>query len=135
MIKYLNFLKTARNEAKLTLQQMAFLLDIDFSTISKYERGEMKSNAFLLISYYLITGKPIYELLHLDDLFVRIGERCAELMAQIDEQPVNEKTKDQISLLENALHRITFLKEQQSAPNNSDDVDLSGVIDPSNYEG
>ena len=95
----INYLKQARRGANLTLQDMAYLLDMDFSNLSKYETGKKQPPARVIIAYHIITKIPLKKLFKYS------------LLALIDE--VSSKTTSLISQLEDELTTPKLKKESQ----------------------
>lgn len=95
----INYLKQARRGANLTLQDMAYLLDMDFSNLSKYETGKKQPPARVIIAYHIITKTPLKKLFKYS------------LLALIDE--VSSKTTSLISQLEDELTTPKLKKESQ----------------------
>ena len=51
----ISYLKQSRRNVNLTLQDMAYLLDMDFSNLSKYEKGKKTPPARVIIAYHIVT--------------------------------------------------------------------------------
>lgn len=107
-------LKQARINTGISVKDMSYLLNIDSSNLSKYEKGILKASRELLYGYHCITGQDFGELQrpffsdYIDDVSVRI----AHLISQLERKKQSQKTMFQIENLYEILDNLTHLKEK-----------------------
>ena len=109
----ISYLKQARRNANLSLQDMAYLLDVDFSNLSKYEKGKKTPPARIIIAYHIITKTPLkklfkYRLLGMIDT---VSSKTTSLISHLEEGMATPKVKKRISSLYDVLHNIGCLQD------------------------
>ncbi|HNP66274.1 MAG TPA: helix-turn-helix transcriptional regulator [Aequorivita sp.] len=109
----ISYLKQARRSANLTLQDMAYLLDMDFSNLSKYEMGKKTPPARVIIAYHIITKTPLNKLFKYRILGIidTVTGRTTSLISQLEEETGTPKLKERISNLYEILNNIGCLQE------------------------
>ena len=105
----LNYLKQARRSANLTLQDMAYLLDMDFSNLSKYETGKKTPPTRVIIAYHIITKTPLkklfkYSLFTIIDV---VSSKTTSLINQLEEEMTSGLTGFE-NLLNSEIIRYAF---------------------------
>lgn len=93
---------------------MAYLVDMDISNLSKYERGKKPSNLSLCQSYALVTGSGIEQLLQTSSKahIERLSERITSLIIKLEHQPQSTKVQYRIAKLHCVLDTLSCLYEQ-----------------------
>ncbi len=109
----ISYLKQARRNANLTLQDMAYLLDMDFSNLSKYETGKKLPPARVIIAYHIITKTPLkklfkYSLLGMID---SVSAKTTSLISQLEDEITSPKLKKRITALYEVLNNIGCLQD------------------------
>lgn len=109
----ISYLKQARRSANLTLQDMAYLLDMDFSNLSKYELGKKTPPTRVIIAYHIITKTPLkklfkYSLLGMIDT---VSGKTTSLISQLEDEVSNPKLKKRIAALYDVLNNIGCLQD------------------------
>jgi len=109
----INYLKQARRSANLTLQDMAYLLDMDFSNLSKYETGKKQPPVRVIIAYHIITKTPLkklfkYSLLTMIDA---VTSKTTSLITQLEEEITTPKLKKRIVALYEVLNNVGCLQD------------------------
>lgn len=86
MLSKPSYLKQARKLVGLSLSDMADIIDLDVSNLSKYERGKLQPTLRVLISYHIITKTALDKLLKnaINELNLVICERLTNLIEQIE---------------------------------------------------
>lgn len=109
----ISYLKQARRSASLTLQDMAYLLDMDFSNLSKYEMGKKTPPARVIIAYHVITKTPLKKLFRYRILGIidTVSSRATSLISQLEEEASTPKLKERIAHLYEVLNNIGCLQE------------------------
>ena len=109
----ISYLKQSRRNANLTLQDMAYLLDMDFSNLSKYEKGKKTPPARVIIAYHIVTKTPLkklfkYSLLGMIDT---VSAKTTSLISQLEEEVTTPKLKKRITALYEVLNNIGCLQD------------------------
>ena len=109
----ISYLKQARRSANLTLQDMAYLLDMDFSNLSKYETGKKSPPTRVIIAYHIITNTPLkklfkYSLLGMIDV---VSSKTTSLISQLEDEITTPKFKKRIIALYGVLNNIGCLQD------------------------
>ena len=109
----INYLKQARRNAKLSLQDMAYLLDMDFSNLSKYETGKKLPPTRVIIGYHIITKIPLKKLFkyNLLSMFDAISHKATQLISILEEETTTPKLKKRIDNLYEVLNTIGCLQD------------------------
>ena len=107
-------LRQLRKNADISLQDMAYLVDMDVSNLSKNERGMKPSNLNLCQSYALVTGSRIEQLLQTSSKahIERLSERITSLIIRLEHQKQSNKVKHRIAKLHSVLDTLSCLHEQ-----------------------
>lgn len=109
----ISYLKQSRRNASLTLQDMAYLLEMDFSNLSKYEKGKKTPPTRVIIAYHIVTNTPLkklfkYNLLAMIDT---VSAKTTSLISQLEEQAITPKLKKRITALYEVLNNIGCLQD------------------------
>lgn len=104
----LQFLKQARKHTHLCLQDMAFVLDMDISNLSKYERGKLFAPSQVVLSYHILSKIPLERLLReeVKGTTVNIVQRVKSLLELIEKEEPSAKNRQRITALEQILERV-----------------------------
>ena len=118
----INYLKQARRSANLTLQDMAYLLEMDFSNLSKYETGKKQPPARVIIAYHIITKTPLkklfkYSLLGMIDA---VSIKTTSLISQLEDELTTPKLKKRILALYEVLNNIGCLQDVSEKEHDSE---------------
>lgn len=118
----INYLKQARRSASLTLQDMAYLLDMDFSNLSKYETGKKQPPARVIIAYHIITKTPLKKLFKYSLLGVidAVSSKTTSLISQLEDEMTNPKLKKRILALYEVLNNIGCLQDMSEKEHDSE---------------
>jgi len=113
IMNIIHYLKQARRSANLTLQDMAYLLDMDFSNLSKYETGKKQPPARVIIAYHIITKTPLKKLFKYSLLGVidAVSSKTTSLITQLEEEMATPKLKKRILALYEVLNNIGCLQD------------------------
>lgn len=92
---------------------MAYLLDMDFSNLSKYEKGKKTPPARVIIAYHIVTKTPLnklfkYSLLGIIDT---VSAKTTSLISQLEEGVTTPKIKKRITALYGVLNNIGCLQD------------------------
>ena len=92
---------------------MAYLLDMDFSNLSKYENGKKLPPNRVIISYHIITKTPLkklfkYSLLAMIDV---ISSKTTSLISQLEDEVTTPKLSKRITALYEVLNNISCLQD------------------------
>lgn len=118
----INYLKQARRSANLTLQDMAYLLDMDFSNLSKYETGKKQPPARVIIAYHIITKTPLKKLFKYSLLGVidEVSSKTTSLISQLEDEMTTPKLKKRILALYEVLNNIGCLQDVSEKEHDSE---------------
>lgn len=118
----INYLKQARRSANLTLQDMAYLLDMDFSNLSKYETGKKQPPARVIIAYHIITKTPLKKLFKYSLLGVidAVSSKTTSLISQLEDEMTTPKLKKRILALYEVLNNIGCLQDVSEKEHDSE---------------
>jgi len=110
---FLNPLKQARKNADMSLQDMAFLIDVDVSNLSKYERGIKSAPVHVCLAYYVITKSSLAKLFsqHMSGVIELVSTRLTNLIEMLEEEATSPKVKRRIESLYESLNNISCLKD------------------------
>lgn len=92
---------------------MAYLLDMDFSNLSKYEIGKKTPPTRVIIAYHIITKTPLkklfkYSLLGMIDT---VSVKTTSLISQLEDEVATPKLKKRIAALYDVLNTIGCLQD------------------------
>lgn len=109
----ISYLKQARKNANLSLQDMAYLLEMDVSNLSKYERGIKIPSLRVILGYHTITKTPLPKLFkqHFLGIVDGVSNSVTHLIAELEEEMTSPKMKKRIEALYEALNNISCLKD------------------------
>ena len=112
----LHYLKQARKHTHLSLQDMSYLLDMDISNLSKYERGKKYAPLLVVLSYHTLSKIPLKRLFRneLDDLSFSIQTRIIGLLEKLETAPPDPKLEQRKKALKNLISQV----DDDSAPCN-----------------
>lgn len=118
-----NNLKQARKRAKLSIQDMAYILDYDASNLSSYERGSKPTPLHITFAYHIISNQPLLQFFRTQILEVsdKLASRVIDLTTELEEEIPSRKSRKRIEALEEVFSNITCLRELISE-NNSKNV-------------
>ncbi|MBL7789367.1 MAG: helix-turn-helix domain-containing protein [Chitinophagales bacterium] len=107
-----NHLKRSRKKSKLTIQDIAFLLDYDVSNLSKYERAVKSVPLHISLGYHIISNEPLFKYFQTDifSLADRISRKVVQLMGQLEDEIQTKKVQMRVEALEDILRSIGCLK-------------------------
>jgi transcriptional regulator with XRE-family HTH domain len=107
-----NHLKRSRKKSKLTIQDIAFLLDYDVSNLSKYERAEKSVPLHISLGYHIISNEPLFKFFQKDifSLADRIARKVVQLMSTLEDEIQTKKVQLRVGALEDILRSIGCLK-------------------------
>lgn len=106
-------LKKARKESKVSLQDMAYILDMDTSNLSKYERGINYPPMLVLLGYHILTKVPLTKIfkVNLENLYTNLSLKITNLISFLEDEVRTEKISKRLLSLENLLDNISCLKD------------------------
>lgn len=90
MNKKINSLALHRTRANISLNDVAYLLNIDTSNLSRIEKGIRKPNVKIILLYHILFDAPLIDLFaeQFNTLNEKLIERSRRLIAQLEtEQP------------------------------------------------
>ena len=105
-----NYLRIYRKRSPLTQSDIAFLLNLsDYSNISRYEKGQRKPSAELLLVYHLLFNTSIESLFEPKTEAVMLGlvDRMQHLVDELKASVHVPRNASRIRFLEQALTRLT----------------------------
>lgn len=107
-----NHLKRSRKKSKLTIQDIAFLLDYDVSNLSKYERADKSVPLHISLGYHIVSNEPLFKYFQTDifSLADRISRKVVQLMGQLEDEIQTKKVQMRVEALEDILRSIGCLK-------------------------
>lgn len=93
---------------------MAYLLDMDVSNLSKYERGLKTPNLKVYLGYHVITGTPIDSLVdwELPKFLSWVSDRVTALIVRLEQGMQTPKIKHRTSRLYDVLNALTLLADK-----------------------
>ncbi|WKD85213.1 HTH-type transcriptional regulator ImmR [Polaribacter huanghezhanensis] len=109
----INYLKQARKNASLSLQDVAHLLEMDVSNLSKYERGIKTPTLQVILGYHIITKIPLSELFgqHILTAIDSISKKLTQFITRLEEEVTSPKMEQRIASLYEVLNTISCLKD------------------------
>ena len=109
----ISYLKQARRKANLSLQDMGYLMDVDFSNLSKYEKGKKMPPARVIIAYHIITKTPLKKLFKYNLLGIidSVSIKTKTLIKQLEEQTKTPNLKKRIAALHEVLQNVGCLQD------------------------
>ena len=109
----ISYLKQARKNSNLSLQDMAYLLEMDVSNLSKYERGIKIPSLRVILGYHSITKTPLPKLgkRHVVGIVDGVSNSVTHLIAELEEEMTSPKMKKRIEALYEAFNNISCLKD------------------------
>ena len=114
MHKTINTFTHYRNRANLSLNDVAYLLNIDSGNLSKIEKGKRKPNATVILLYHILFDAPLTKLLpqELSNLKEQLVERSVILIDQLQiEQP--PKSFNRIEYLRSIVNQLSHTKNEE----------------------
>lgn len=110
-------LKEARINSGMSVHDMAYLLDIDSSNLSKYEKGLLKPSRELLYGYHLITGVQFGKLQKsfFSDFIDRISLRMTKLISRLEERKPSQKMKFRMEQLNEILENMACIRDNNES--------------------
>lgn len=106
-------LKKARKESKVSLQDMAYILNMDASNLSKYERGINYPTMRILLGYHILTKIPLKKVFraNLEALYTNLSLKVTNLISFLEDEVRTEKIARRLSALNNILDNISCLQD------------------------
>lgn len=106
-------LKQARKQCNIMLQDMAYLLDMDISNLSKYERGIKKPTLTMEIAYYVLTKAPLQFVFKnkIEEMIKTLSLKVTNLIAFLEDEIQTDKISKRITALNSLLDNISCVKE------------------------
>ena len=107
-----NHLKRSRKKSKLTIQDIAFLLDYDVSNLSRYERSEKSVPLRVSLGYQIVSNDPLFKFFQTDIFYLAdvIARKTVQLMSTLEDEIQTPKVVKRIEALEDVLRNIGCLK-------------------------
>ncbi|WP_045079071.1 helix-turn-helix domain-containing protein [Aequorivita vladivostokensis] len=96
MNKKINSLALHRTRANISLNDVAYLLNIDTSNLSRIEKGIRKPNVRIILLYHILFDAPLINLFgeQFNTLKEKLIGRSRKLIAQLEtEQPPKSKNR------------------------------------------
>ena len=92
---------------------MAYLLDVDTSNLSKYERGTKNPTLLVQIGYHIITKTPLKKIFQkeIDKLIDSISLKVTNLISFLEEEVQTKKILQRVASLNNVLDNLSCLKD------------------------
>lgn len=109
----ISYLKQARKRLNLTLEDMGYLLDMDYSNLAKYEQGKKTPPTRVIIAYHIITKTPLHKLFKYTFLGVMdtISSKTTELITRLEEENKSKPILKRLEALHEVLNNISCLKD------------------------
>jgi transcriptional regulator with XRE-family HTH domain len=109
MNEKINSLALHRTRANISLNDVAFLLNIDTSNLSRVEKGIRKPNARIILLYHILFDAPLIKLFaeQFNSLQEELKQRSEKLIAQLETERPPKST-----------NRIEYLREFVNSLNN-----------------
>ncbi|PHS65776.1 MAG: hypothetical protein COB12_06805 [Flavobacterium sp.] len=107
----IHLLKQSRTDADVRQQDVAFLLNIDSGNLARYENEKRSPTPEVLLSYHILFGIPISELLN--PLHQEITENLILRSKLLPAQPTAKQTpksKHSIAYLQAVVNDLTNIK-------------------------
>jgi transcriptional regulator with XRE-family HTH domain len=106
-------LKRARKRNNIQLQDMAYLLDMDISNLSKYERGTKSPTLQVQIGYHIITKTPLKLILKekINLVIESLSLKVTNLIAFLEEEVQTGKISQRLLSLNSILDNLSCLKD------------------------
>jgi len=111
MIKKINSLAEYRTQANVSLNDVAYLMNIDTGNLSKIEKGIRKPNVRVILLYHILFDAPLLKLFkeEFKTLHKLIKLRSQKLIAQLKiEQP--PKSTNRIKFIGDFVNRLNNLQ-------------------------
>jgi len=114
MNKKINSLALYRTEANISLNDVAYLLNIDTGNLSRIEKGIRKPTARIILLYHILFDAPLIKLFpeEFNDLQIQLKLRSQKLITQLKtEQPPKSRNRikyisDFVNGLNNSLYEM-----------------------------
>ena len=92
---------------------MAYLLDMDFSNLSKYETGKKLPPTRVIIAYHIVTKTPLKKLFKYSFLEIidTVSSKTTSLISQLEDEVTTPKLKKRITALYEVLNNIGCLQD------------------------
>ena len=105
-------LRTARVNTDLSINDMAYILDLSPSSLSKYECGHTKPTREVLYGYHVLTQMPFKKLQmpFFFSLIDTITSRITDLISDLEADKTTPKLKYRIEKLNELLKNISGVK-------------------------
>jgi len=86
MIETPNFLKMYRKQSGIPQHDIAYLLNIDSGNLSRYEKGQRKPTPEIILTYHILFGASLNDLLHYQhkEVTENIITRSRKLITQLN---------------------------------------------------
>ena len=103
----LHYLKQARKHTHLSLQDMSFLLDIDVSNLSKYERGKRSAPLPVVLSYHILSRIPLTRFFrkNIDAEHCTLQSRIELLLKRVERNIIAPAYQERKIALKNLLEK------------------------------
>jgi transcriptional regulator with XRE-family HTH domain len=106
-------LKQARKQNNILLQDMAYLLDMDVSNLSKYERGAKSPTLPVQIGYHIVTKTPLRLILKkkINEVLESLSLKVTNLIAFLEEEVQTNKISQRLTAMNSILDNLSCLKD------------------------
>ena len=107
-------LKEARINAGVSVHDMAYMLDVNASNLSKYEKGILKASREILYGYHLVTGQHFGKLQKpfFSDFIDSLSLRITQLISKLEGRGLSLKINARIEHLNDILQNMACLKDE-----------------------
>ena len=108
-----NFLRMYRKQQSVTLHDIAYLLNVDVSNVTRYEKGNRQPTPEVLLTYHLLFNVNIIDVFHeqFKHLCKKLHHRSLSLIEQLkEERPPRSELR--IKYLRNLITRLNNSKNE-----------------------
>jgi len=109
----MNYLKIFRKKSKLTQDDIAYIFEIQKSSISRYEKGKRLPPLPIILFYHLLFNvslSTLFKYMYFD-YKQRVLKRTKDLIELLNEDSTSPRAQERISYLQNVVNRIGCLQE------------------------
>ena len=106
----LNYLRKIRKRSKLSLEDIALLMNqANYSNLSRFEKGNRPPSIAFLLVYHLLFSVPLDKFfeLHIEEMRPVLFRRIQVLLDNLRSSEPNSNQRTRIEFLEGALTRLT----------------------------
>ncbi len=109
----MNYLKIFRKKSKLTQDDIAYIFEIQKTSISRYEKGKRLPSLPIILLYHLffnVSLSTLFKYMYFD-YKQKVLKRTQELIELLNEDANSPRVQERISYLQNVVNRIGCLQE------------------------